>query len=341
MIPNSGALHETAQEEVKPDIEDGTEISSAQRGQSSLIKYVALLVLVWQNSCLILTMRYSRLQSSAYLPSTAVLLSEILKVFASIALATYEHGFKAAFQSVFSDDHYKLAIPAFLYLVQNSLQYVAVSHLDAPTFQVTYQLKILTTAFFSVVMLRRALRARQWNALIMLTIGVAIVQLPQGTLTGKLARSELLTVNPSEQLMGLVAVAIACILSGLAGVYFEKVLKSTARVSVWVRNIQLAMYSLVPALLSVFIVDHAAVVEHGFFYGYSRSVWATIMLQGFGGLLVSVCVKFADNILKNFATSLSIIVSAVGSVFVFNATLSYDFALGALLVLLATYIYNT
>lgn len=39
-------------------------------------------------------------------------------------------------------------------------------------------LQILTTAIFSVTMLSRALSSKRWVALILLTIGVAIVQLP-------------------------------------------------------------------------------------------------------------------------------------------------------------------
>lgn len=41
-----------------------------------------------------------------------------------------------------------------------------------------------------------------------------------------------------SQLVGLLAVLVACFSSGFAGVYFEKILKETKQ-SVWVRNIQL------------------------------------------------------------------------------------------------------
>lgn len=42
--------------------------------------------------------------------------------------------------------------------------------------QVTYQLKILTTALFSVLMLRKSLSRVQWVSLLLLFCGVAIVQ---------------------------------------------------------------------------------------------------------------------------------------------------------------------
>lgn len=120
--------------------------------------------------------------------------------------------------------------------------------------------------------------------------------------------------------VGVTAVVVAALVSGLTGVYFEKVLKDSASpASIWTRNIQLSFYSLFPALfVGVIYNDGAEIAKHGFFDGYNGIVWTAIVLQSVSGLLASICINYADNIAKNFATSISIVISFVFSVFFFN-----------------------
>ena len=120
--------------------------------------------------------------------------------------------------------------------------------------------------------------------------------------------------------VGLTAVLVSALVSGLSGVYFEKVLKDSASsVSVWTRNIQLSFYSLLPAFfIGVIFNDGQEIAKHGFFDGYNSIVWLAIVFQAVGGILTSLCINYADNIAKNFATSISIIVSFVFSLFFFD-----------------------
>lgn len=288
-----------------------------------------------------------------YHTSTAVFLNEVIKLSISATVALYDVAknlppgtpattlFSTLFSSVFAGDSWKLAIPAALYTLQNSLQYVAVSNLDAATFQVTYQLKILTTAIFSVIMLGRVLSIKKWAALGLLMAGVAIVQLPgpePAAQESKAAEAKRWLqaiarrsatyegIGEEEKQMnkqvGLMAVLIACALSGLAGVTFEKILKqssSTKQASLWIRNCQLSFWSLFPAFfIGILWVDGAAIAKDGFFVGYNPVVWTAIGFQAAGGIIVALVIKYADNIAKNFATSLSIIVSCVASAYFFD-----------------------
>jgi UDP-sugar transporter A1/2/3 len=181
------------------------------------LKYISLWTLVLQNSALILVMRYSRtLDGPQYLPQTAVVVSEIVKFL--ICSIIYIINEKPLSPSViikdFQQDWIKMVVPAVLYLVQNNLQYIAVSLLDAATFQVTYQLKILTTALFSVWMLNKVLSFQKWISLAILTIGIAVVQLD-----GVKEKKDNDKSSISAHFFGLIAVFIACCISGLAGVW--------------------------------------------------------------------------------------------------------------------------
>jgi len=214
--------------------------------------------------------------------------------------------------------------------------------------QVTYQLKILTTAVLSVIMLRKQLTGLQWVSLILLFCGVAAVNVQANAKPVVKAAvqgaAELVTTRPKSAVIqrpfvGFVAVVTACCLSGFAGVYFEKILKSTPQ-SIYVRNVQLGVVGMVLGLGAVYVTDGAKVAAHGFFFGYDIAVWSVIMLHAFGGIVIAVVVKYADNILKGFASSAAIIISCVVSMYIFDFELSTLFIVGATFVIIATYMYS-
>ncbi|XP_056453658.1 solute carrier family 35 member A3b [Gadus chalcogrammus] len=311
--------------------------------QSSRIKYLSLGVLVVQTTSLVLTMRYSRTlpeDGPRYLSSSAVVCAEGLKILVCCLLVLKEHNFSLrGFQQLLKEeivhkplDTLKLAVPAGIYTLQNNLLYVALSNLDAATYQVTYQLKILTTALFTVSMLGRRLGLYQWLSLVILMAGVALVQWPTDSPAEKL--------SAGSQFVGVLAVLIACVSSGFAGVYFEKILKHTKQ-SVWLRNIQLGVFSFVFGLFGMILYDGARLVDDGMFQGFNTITYTVIFLQAVGGLVVAAVIKYADNILKGFAGSLSILASTVISFFWLGDFVPTSFFLvGALLVIAATFLYS-
>uniref|UniRef100_A0A667Z062 Solute carrier family 35 member A3b n=1 Tax=Myripristis murdjan TaxID=586833 RepID=A0A667Z062_9TELE len=323
---------------------------------STRLKYVSLGVLVVQTTSLVLTMRYSRTlkeDGPRYLASSAVVSAELLKILACTLLVFREHNFSVrALNQVLKEEivnkpmeTMKLAVPAGIYTLQNNLLYVALSNLDAATYQVTYQLKILTTALFSVTMLGKRLGCNQWLSLLILMAGVALVQWPAESADA----SQQTSLSAGFQFVGLMAVLTACFSSGFAGVYFEKILKETKQ-SVWVRNIQLglcfagrslSLFGFVFGLIGMLMYDGQRVRESGMFQGYNKITFTVVVLQALGGLVIAAVIKYADNILKGFATSLSIIMSTLISYFLledFNPT--SVFFTGAVLVIAATFLYS-
>ena len=302
-----------------------------------------------------------------YFSSTAVFLNELLKLAICLTVALYDISttmppslpatslFTKLFSAVFTGDSWKVAVPACLYVLQNSLQYLAISNLESATYQVTYQFKILPTAIFSVLLLNRKLSLRKWVALGLLMVGVAIVQTPRAEpislaslkdaqsaifkrswlgVGGKgasalskrsatyegIEEDDMMEHPTMNAPLGFAAAICGCIVSAAASVYFEKVLKvSDSQVSLWVRNVQLAFYSLFPALfIGVIFVDGEKIAQNGFFVGYNWIVWTVIGFQAFGGIIISMCVAYADNIAKGFAIGISILVSLIVSIYVFD-----------------------
>lgn len=308
------------------------------------LKYVSLVTLTVQNALLGLSMRYARTRDGEmFLSSTAVLSAEVVKLITCLAIVYVQNGgFVALVEIIRAQiidqpmDTFKVCVPSLVYLIQNNLLYVSASHLDAATYQVTYQLKILTTAMFAVLILKKQLLRTQWMSLVALVMGVVLVQLSD---SGEAITSNVNTEHQNH-LIGFSAALTACVLSGFAGIWFEKILKGGAEVSVWMRNVQLSLCSIPFGLISCYVYDGALVRERGFFYGYDRFVQYLIILQACGGLIVALVVKYADNILKGFATSLAIIISCVASMYLFAFQLTVQFALGAACVIFSIFLYG-
>lgn len=298
--------------------------------------------------------------------------------------------------TIFAGDSWKLALPACLYTLSNSLQYVALSNLDPATYQITYQVKLLFTAVFGLVVLRRYIPARNWGLLLFLAAGVVLLHAPGHESDRLVARDEImhfprsleewkqkkgyspmkivkrsasyegieedmLLEHPTlDGRVGLIATLCACVASALAAVSFEKVIRdSPAKTSLWVRNVQLALQSVVPAFfVGVIFVDGEAIAKQGFFAGYSWIVWVIIFIQAIGGIAAGYAIAYADKTAKTTATGFSLVVGILSSLSVFDLDLSvnvsfqnrtienhntneYKFSIGAVIVVIATFLYGS
>nr|CAB3266231.1 UDP-N-acetylglucosamine transporter-like [Phallusia mammillata] len=311
---------------------------------TSTAKYVALCLLVLQNSLMILMLRFSRkvpTNGPRYVSTSVVFLSETLKFTTSLVVIFCQsnYNFKKFFHDIHGAtlgrpfDFFKIAVPSGIYAVQNNLLFIALSYLDAATFQISYQLKILTTALFSVLLLKKSLSSVQWGSLVFLMIGVAMVQFP----TDADAKTDIVWSN---HLFGLFVILIACMSSGFAGVYFELLLKQQT-FSLWVRNLQMGGFGIIFAGIQMCWNDGEAVSKYGILQGYNSAVVMVLLLQAYGGLLVAYVIQFTDNIIKGFATSLAIIVSYFLSYLMLDdlhPTLL--FTCGAAIVVMSTFLYG-
>ncbi len=87
--------------------------------------------------------------------------------------------------------------------------------------------------------------------------------------------------------------------------------------------------------------DGIEIWKNGMLYGYTLTTVGVVLTQAAGGLIVAMVVMYADNILKGFATSLSIIISSAVSFYLSGTLPSWQFASGTLLVLFSVYLYSS
>jgi UDP-sugar transporter A1/2/3 len=139
-------------------------------------KYGSLMVLVVQTSSIAMLMRYTRTQNVEYQASTAVFITEVVKFVFCTFMVFYQRFSTASeisgatadklgdqvpgptfFAVIFGRDSLRMLVPAALYAVQNNLLFIALSNLDSVSYQVLYQSKIATTAFFAWLMLNKHL----------------------------------------------------------------------------------------------------------------------------------------------------------------------------------------
>mmetsp|Transcript_40498 Transcript_40498/g.61163 ORF Transcript_40498/g.61163 Transcript_40498/m.61163 type:complete len:353 (+) Transcript_40498:132-1190(+) len=308
------------------------------------MKWVSLLLLVAQTVGVVFMMRLSRTSATTgprYLNTTAVFFSEVLKMVCSYFFLCFEKGDIGTATSLVWQtftgkflELLKVSIPGLLYTVQNNLLFISLSNLSGAVYQVTYQLKILTTAVLSVIILGKALGTEKWCALFLLTGGVTLIQMPRGDAAATAHHAK------GNQFVGLVAVLCACMTSGLAGVYLEKILKQSDT-SIWLRNIQLGLIGAILGLAGCFMQDGEAIKKDGFLQGYNNQVLAVILLQAVGGLVVAAVLKYADNILKCFGNALSIVISCLLSASLLQEFVpDLHFLMGTVLVLSATSLYS-
>merc|ERR1719199_1698915 len=312
---------------------------------------IVLMLLCSQSVSIALLMRFSKTMERdesagpAYLSTAAIFPSEILKLPICIFMAWWTTRKEMSLWQLLRDEIWakpvmtmKTGVPAFAYTVQGNLILVAVANLEAPVYQVIYQCKTLFTAVFSRIFLGRRMEYSQWAALLVLVTGMVTAVLATNFSTSANAHQNVLT--------GLIALVTVGILSASASVYFEKMLKTELEgpakdAGLWLRNIQLGLFALPLSAAAMYINDWSQIREFGIMQGFDNVVvWLVVLLIGVGGLLVAATMKYADNIVKCFATAIAIVLDIVLSVPIFGFIPSWSFAVGAPLVIVATILYS-
>ncbi|KAK7830260.1 cmp-sialic acid transporter 4 [Quercus suber] len=219
-------------------------------------------------------------------------------------------------------------IPALLYLVKNLLQYYILEHVDAPGYQILKNLNIISTGVLYRIILKKKLSNIQWAAFILLCAGCSTTQLK--------TNSDDVFQTPVQ---GWVMAIVMALLSGFAGVYTEAIMKKRPSRNINVQNFWLYVFGMVFNAVAIVTQDFDAVMNKGFFYGYSFITVLMILNHALSGLAVSMVMKYADNIVKVYATSVAMLFTAFVSFYLFGFNLSLAFILGTIVVMVSVYLH--
>ena len=307
------------------------------------IRTIILVALCLQNACYTLVRKYSTKYEDVS-AKEILIVSEVIKIAFSVYMILHESdsavsdsqgtGINKLFWLVKNSS--KMLILALIYGAMNILSFVALQYIGAGEFTICAQLKILTTAGFAVLVLKTSLTPTKWRALTLLVLGCILVASPSFNQS-----NDTKSATEALQIFGYAAVLTEVLLSGFASIYFEKVVKSTTEVvTIWERNVQLGMYSLLMYGGIIIYENYFMVPEEGTTPRVAWSNWSLVtvlvaVLGAAGGLLVAATLKYADAILKTLAAAGAIVLSTVLGHYFLDGPLDLVIAIGSCVAIIS------
>ncbi|KAK9068337.1 hypothetical protein SSX86_012448 [Deinandra increscens subsp. villosa] len=196
----------------------------------------------------------------------------------------------------------------------------------------------MTTEWESVrlLFLKRKLSNLQWMAIVLLAIGTTTSQVKG---CGEASCDSLFSSPIQGYMLGVLS---AC-LSALAGVYTEFLMKKNNDTLYW-QNVQLYTFGAIFNMGRLLLDDFRGGFENGpwwerLFSGYTITTWLVVLNLGSTGLLVSWLMKYADNIVKVYSTSMAMLLTMVLSVFLFTFRPTLQLLLGIIICIMSLHMY--
>ncbi|KAI4321155.1 hypothetical protein MLD38_034573 [Melastoma candidum] len=227
-------------------------------------------------------------------------------------------------------------IPSVIYLVHNNVQFATLTYVDTSTYQIMGNLKIVTTGILFRIFLRRKLSTLQWMAIVLLAVGTTTSQIKG---CGEASCDSLFSAPIQGYLLGILS---AC-LSALAGVYTEFLMKKNNDSLYW-QNVQLYTFGVIFNMARLMADDFQNHFENGHWWqrllnGYTLTTWMVVLNLGSTGLLVSWLMKYADNIVKVYSTSMAMLLTMILSIYLFYFKPTIQLFLGIIICMMSLHMY--
>jgi UDP-sugar transporter A1/2/3 len=145
---------------------------------------------------------------------------------------------------------------------------------------------------------------------------------------------------PLPAILGVGIVLLSSLLSALAAVYSELLLKSRMDAPIHWQNLQMYIHGTWINLLVMLLVDGPSIREHGLWHGYGTYAWANVLCTASMGLVMAALLKFLDNIARVYAAAVSMMVVLVASWPLFGVPISPQVAISIVTVVLSMVQYH-
>lgn len=230
-------------------------------------------------------------------------------------------------------------IPAGLYALYDILSYINLQRMDATTYFLLLQFRLVLTAVLHQYMFSKKLLSHQWMALGITTLGCLVKTL--GDTQAFSSSPE--DTSTSLSLTSYLLLLLQIVASTTAGVYNERLLKGQAQVSINVQNMIMYLDSIVVLLvvlmtgvtgktLSSAVADLPTLL--------SLEVLPMILIMSCVGVVTSLFLKWLDSVRKALASALELVCLPLFSMLLFHTQVTGHLVLAVALVSSGTYLYS-
>eukprot|EP01125_Pyxidicula_operculata_P004560 TRINITY_DN1717_c0_g2_i3.p2 TRINITY_DN1717_c0_g2~~TRINITY_DN1717_c0_g2_i3.p2 ORF type:complete len:333 (+),score=25.60 TRINITY_DN1717_c0_g2_i3:1172-2170(+) len=261
--------------------------------------------------------------------SSIVITTEMLKLVIAYVLFIRNSGTFKKFTSSWRQGVY-YALPGLFYVFVNNLYYLVFLKMDAGTFWVLYQLRILISGLLTQIILSKNLGMRKWFALFLLVIGCVVNQIDDALN---------IRIEKMEAILFLLA---QCLFSSLSGVYNEYLFKKDVTMDFNLQNVWLYGFNIVFNIMVVLYSEPQVLIPSNYFVGYDSIVCILIIiLTAGGGFATAMILKFLNAIMKEYASSMIMLCSSLGTTYILHEMpLKFETIISIFVVSCSLMIYN-
>jgi len=224
-------------------------------------------------------------------------------------------------------------VPSIIYAINNNLNIKAIHYLGPHIFQLFSNLKLLTAAIASCLVLKTSVTSIQWVSLLLLVCALCSAQIKIFVFA---ETHDQVNDDYTKFLRGFFCVMITAILSGFSGVANEYLLKNmNVEISFMRKCVWLYQWGCLLNLLGAFFSKESL----SMFDGFSFSVWTLIAVNACVGFSVGFLLKYFDTITKGFASCLSVLSVTLCSWLFFDAGIDVSFLLAFVVFSCSCFLY--